>query len=91
MEQELGTVKSQLQLSETRILSKDSLISKYKLQIGNYENLVSNFKRTEDNYVSVVDIQRKQIILRDKIIRRKSFSKWITAILGIGIGIIIAK
>lgn len=91
MEQELGMVKSQLQLSETRILSKDSLISKYKLQIGNYENLVSNFKRTEDNYVSVVDIQRKQIILRDKIIRRKSFSKWITAILGIGIGIIIAK
>lgn len=91
MEQELGTVKSQLQLSETRILSKDSLISKYKLQIDNYENLVSNFKRTEDNYVSVVDIQRKQIILRDKIIRRKSFSKWITAILGIGIGIIIAK
>lgn len=91
MEQELGTVKSQLQLSETRLLSKDSLISKYKLQISNYENLASNFKRTEDNYVSVVEIQRKQIILRDKIIRRKGFSKWITAILGIGLGIIIAK
>jgi hypothetical protein len=91
IEEELTLSKSQLTVSNERVIVKDSIISKLHLQGANYERLIENYKKTETTFRSIVDTQEKQINLQKKLIRRKGFSKWIVGALGLGIGYLIAK
>ena len=91
VESELLQFKELTELQKQRINSKDSIISAYISQTGNYKAAIQNLEKSGENLKKIIDIQKEQLIIRDKMMRRQKLSKYLAAALGLGAGILIAK
>jgi ABC-type antimicrobial peptide transport system permease subunit len=76
---------------ERRINLKDSIIGIYLNNESQYRNLINNYETNISNNAQIVTNLEKMVSLNKKIARRQKFQKWMVAILGVGLGILVSK
>lgn len=91
IEEELSTTKEEVTLLNQRITIKDSIIGKFQNQTKNYTQLVDNYTRNVNNLQNVITNLKLEVNLQRKAIRRQKLSKWISGLIGIGVGVLISK
>lgn len=74
-----------------RLSLKDSIIQKLELKIQTYDKLIGNQAKVKENLENVISNLKKEVSLQRKAFRRQKRAKWITAILGLAAGYLIAK
>ncbi len=91
IESELNESKNLIVLQSERLKNKDSVIAKQKEQSESLKALVGNLEQNRDNLQGIIKIQKEQLIIRDKMRKRQSRTKYLTAALGVALGILISK
>ena len=76
---------------ERRMNLKDSIIGIYLNNESQYRNLINNYETNISNNAKIVENLEKIVSLNKKIARRQKFQKWLGAIIGVGIGILVTK
>ena len=76
---------------ERRMNLKDSIIGIYLNNESQYRNLINNYETNISNNAKIVENLEKVVSLNKKIARRQKFQKWLGAIIGVGIGILVTK
>jgi len=76
---------------ERRMNLKDSIIGIYLNNESQYRNLINNYENNISNNAKIVENLEKIVSLNKKIARRQKFQKWLGAIIGVGIGILVTK
>jgi len=89
--EELTLTKQTLESANNRLALKDSIISKFELKIKSYDQLFDNQRRLKENLENVVSNLKKEVSLQTRAYKRQKRSKWITAIIGLAVGYLIAK
>lgn len=90
-EEELSITKSLLGNAEKRLINRDSLILVFIRAEGNYRTLIDNYEQTLVNDKNIINKLEKTITLQNRTIRKQKWGKWAVAVLGVGVGILIAK
>ena len=91
MEEELSLLKNKVQLKDSLIVLKDSIISQFVYRESNYKLLIDNYSTNITNDGKMISNLQTAINLSKKISRRQVVSKWIVGILGASLGYLIAK
>ncbi len=91
IEEELNTTKEQVGVLNNRIILKDSIIGKFQIQTNNYTQVIDNYSRNLKNLENVVSNLKLEVNLQRKAIRRQKLTKWISGLIGIGVGVLITK
>ena len=91
MEEELSLLKNKVQLKDSLIVLKDSIISQFAYRESNYKLLIDNYNTNITNDGKMISNLQTAINLSKKISRRQAVSKWIVGILGLSLGYLIAK
>lgn len=76
---------------QKRMYLKDSIIGIYLNNESQYRNLINNYETNISNNAKIVENLEKVVSLNKKIARRQKFQKWLGAIVGVGIGILVTK
>lgn len=90
-EEELNLTKSALKLSENRIAVKDSIILNLNNKETAYKSIIQNYKKNLENVAEMVENLENSITLERKRVKRQKFSKWVLALGGLGLGVLITK
>lgn len=91
MEQEVIASRELINGQKEQIANKDSIILSQKEQAGTYDKLVKNSIEVEKRLRALIDTQKEQLIISNKIIRKEKRKKYATAIIGLILGFLIAK
>jgi hypothetical protein len=91
LDEELSLTKNKLQIKDSIIILKDSIISQFLYRESNYKSLIENYQSNINNDGKMINNLQTAINLSKKISRRQAVSKWIVGILGLSIGFLIAK
>lgn len=89
--EDLALTKQTLSLANQRISVKDSIIQKFEVKGNAYEASLANYQQVNNNLESIIQNLKKEVSLHKKAFRRQKLSKWITGVLGIAVGFLIAK
>jgi hypothetical protein len=91
IEEELNTTKEQVVLLNKRVSLKDSIINRHELQGRTYAQIIDNYTRNVNNLENVVSNLKVEVNLQRRAIRRQKLTKWISGLIGIGVGVLISK
>lgn len=90
-EEELILTKKALQIADSRILLKDSIINLYAQNDKFYKEIIEGYKKNITNSDQIIDSLEKSLTLERRRIRWQKLTKWLTAVGGITFGILISK
>lgn len=76
---------------QEQIATKDSAIAVYKRNEADYKTMVDYYKTMYKNYEEITKNLDENLKIHQKFIRRQKFNRYLYALAGIGVGILIAK
>lgn len=91
VQEELDLTKKSLELSNSRIQVKDSLINLFLVKEQAYKSIFENYKKSIANSEEVVANLEKSLTLERRRARRQGLMKWVGMAAGFGIGYLIVK
>lgn len=90
-QEELILTKKALQIADSRILLKDSIINLYIQSDKFYKEIIEGYKKNISNSDQIIDSLEKSLTLERRRSRWQKLTKWLTAVGGITFGILISK
>lgn len=90
-QEELILTKKALQIADSRILLKDSIINLYIQSDKFYKEIIEGYKKNITNSDQIIDSLEKSLTLERRRSRWQKLTKWLTAVGGITFGILISK
>jgi hypothetical protein len=91
VEQELILTQKALTVAETRLANKDSIISGQNVRDSLYKEIIGNYKQNISNSEQITENLEKSLKIETRRANQNSALKWITAGLGLALGILIGK
>lgn len=91
LEQEIGASRELIIGQKEQLANKDSIIAVQLIKVSTLDKIISNATAVESNLKEMVENQKKQIRIKEKLIKKEKRTKFVTAAIGFIIGILIAK
>jgi len=76
---------------ETKIVTKDSIITIYKKNEADYKAVVRYYQDMNKNGEEVIKNLEENLAIHQKLIKRQKFNKYLYVFVGLGIGFFIKK
>ena len=91
LEQEIGASRELIIGQKEQLANKDSIIAVQLIKVSTLDKIISNATAVESNLKEIVENQKKQIRIKEKLIKKEKRTKFVTAAIGLIIGFLIAK
>lgn len=90
-EQENALLEQYIDNQREQIYAKDSAIAVYKRNERDYKTMITYYKDMYNNYEDITKNLDENLKIHQKFIRRQKINRYLYALAGIGVGILIAK